>query len=106
MSKNELANSSSARLNTYPILGSQARIAEEKMVYFASMGNIFSYWQKLLERQWITSGDVKGITAEEAYSKALVQALNILAFLNITNDYIKSETYNRIGTSVALHSYN
>ena len=41
MSKNELANSSSARLNNYPILGSQARNAEEKMVYFGPWETYF-----------------------------------------------------------------
>lgn len=100
MSKNELANSSSARLNNYPILGSQARNAEEKMVYFGPWETYFLI-AEALERQWITSGDVKGITAEEAYNKAIELSFIHFGVSEYYEDYIKSETYNRIGTSVA-----
>ena len=51
MSKNELPNSSSARLNNYPILGSQARDAKEKMVYFGPWETYF-----LVAEPWNVSG--------------------------------------------------
>lgn len=95
-----MANSSSARLNNYPILGSQARNAEEKMVYFGPWETYFLI-AEALERQWITSGDVKGITAEEAYNKAIELSFIHFGVSEYYEDYIKSETYNRIGTSVA-----
>lgn len=53
------------------------------MVYFGPWETYFLI-AEALERQWITSGDVKGITAEEAYNKAIELSFIHLAFLNIT----------------------
>ena len=102
MSKNELANSSSARLNNYPILGSQARDAKEKMVYFGPWETYFLV-AEALERQWVTPGEVGGLTAENAYNKAVELSFIHFGVSQYYSTYITSTDYNRVGTSVAYN---
>jgi hypothetical protein len=100
MSKNELPNSSSARLNNYPILGSQARDAKEKMVYFCPWETYFLV-AEALERQWVTPGEVGGLTAENAYNKAVKLSFIHFGVSQYYDDYISSREYNRVGTSLS-----
>lgn len=102
MSKNELPNSSSARLNNYPILGSQARDAKEKMVYFGPWETYFLV-AEALERQWVTPGEVGGFTAEKAYNKAVELSFIHFGVSQYYSTYITSTDYNRVGTSVAYN---
>lgn len=99
--KNELYASSSARLNNYPILGSQARNAEEKMVYFGPWETYFLVAEALV-RGWVTPAEVGGITAKEAYNKGIELSFLHFDVSEYYAEYITSEKYNRVGTSVAF----
>ena len=66
-----MPNSSSARLNNYPILGSQARDAKEKMVYFFGPWETYFLVAEALETSVGYTGEVGGLTAENAYNKAV-----------------------------------
>lgn len=100
--KNELFASSSARLNNYPILGSQARNAEEKMVYFGPWETYFLIAEALV-RGWVTPAEVGGITAEQAYNKGIELSFIHFGVSDYYAEYVKSENYNRVGTSVAFN---
>ncbi len=100
--KNELFASSTARLNNYPILGSQARNAEEKMVYFGPWETYFLVAEALV-RGWVSPAEVGGITAEQAYNKGIELSFNHFGVSNYYAEYVNSEKYNRVGTSVAFN---
>lgn len=102
ISKNELINSSSARLNNYPILGSQARNAEEKITYFGPWETYFLVAEALV-RGWVTSAEVGGLTDEAAYNRAIELSFNHFGVSEYYDEYITSENYNRVGTSVAYN---
>ena len=103
MSKNELANSSSARLNNYPILGSQARDDKKKRWFTSVHGKTYFLVAEALERQWVTPGEVGGFTAENAYNKAVELSFIHFGVSQYYSTYITSTDYNRVGTSVAYN---
>lgn len=98
ISKNELFASSTAIMNYYPILGAATRNATEKMVYFGPWETYFLIAEGLV-RNWITAADVDNMTAEAAYNKGIELSFAHFGVEGYA-EYINSEAYNRVGTSV------
>lgn len=95
---NELISTSSGRISNYPILGKEYCTGAEtglgRVVYFGPWESYFLLAEAALYG-WNTS-----ISSEDAYEKGIRASFDYFGVSQYADDYINSEDYNMVGTSV------
>lgn len=91
---NQLIATGKALISSFPILGDKAANANEKQVFFGPWESYFLLAEASLYG-WST-----GTTAQAAYENGVKSNFEYYGISEYADDYLKSETYNRVGTSV------
>ena len=92
-SKNMIMNTSI--WGSYPSLGKQYRTSQNHRVFFGDWETWF-----LLAEAAVRGWDTDGVTAEDAYEKGIKASFVYNGCTEFLDDYLVSESYNRVGTSV------
>ena len=92
-SKNMIMNTSI--WGSYPSLGKQYRTSQNHRVFFGDWETWF-----LLAEAAVRGWNTNGIDAETAYNKGIEASFVYNGCTEFLSDYLQSEDYNRIGTSV------
>ena len=92
-SKNMIMNT--AIWGSYPSLGKQYRTSQNHRVFFGDWETWF-----LLAEAAVRGWDTDGVTAKDAYEKGIKASFVYNGCTEFLNDYLASESYNRVGTSV------
>lgn len=92
-SKNMIMNTSI--WGSYPSLGKQYRTSTNHRVFFGDWETWF-----LLAEGAVRGWDTNGIDAETAYNKGIEASFVYNGCTEFLSDYLQSENYNRVGTSV------
>ena len=92
-SKNMIMNT--AIWGSYPSLGKQYRTSQNHRVFFGDWETWF-----LLAEAAVRGWDTDGVTAKDAYEKGIKASFVYNGCTEFLDDYLVSESYNRVGTSV------
>ena len=92
-SKNMIMNT--AIWGSYPSLGKQYRTSQNHRVFFGDWETWF-----LLAEAAVRGWDTDGVTAKDAYEKGIKASFVYNGCTEFLDDYLASESYNRVGTSV------
>lgn len=94
MVNNLLWSNATARITNFPILGAAAANATEKQIFFGPWESYF-----LLAEASIYGWNT-GTTAQTAYETGVKLSFEHFGVSEFANEYLASEAYNRVGTSV------